>query len=181
MKFLIAAAICAAGLAGGASAATLYSSDFEGTGGGWTSGGFGNWELGAPVATQTGCDVTGSVRQGPDGAHSGTGAWGTGLGACYANSDATSTLSQTFDFTGVTGAAMSWYQAHEVFYSFDTAELRVNGDLVYEITTADAFLDWTEESVDLAAYDGLGSVETRSSSSPPPWSIAPAGLSTTSP
>ena len=80
--------------------------------------------------------------------------WGTVLADDYSNSGAISTLSQTFDLTGVSDASLSWLNFVEVFYSFDTAELKVNGDLLYERTTNVATPDWELQTVDLTPYVG---------------------------
>lgn len=138
-------------LAASTHAATLHSSDFESNDGGWVESGFGDWERGTINFTGSGCD--GATYTGPSGAHSGTQAWGTVLNTCYSNSNSTSSLSQTFDLTGYTAASFSWYQFIEVFYSFDTAQLYANGDLLYDRTST-APTGWDQVSVNLTPYVG---------------------------
>lgn len=156
---IIAVAAMALGtiLASSAPAAvvTLYQSGFEGTDGGWTESGFGDWERGIVPAVDpfpsVGCDT--APRQGPIGAFGGSEAWGTILDGCYTNSGQASVLSQTFDLSSATSASFQWHDWTEVFVSFDMAQVRVNGDVLYDLATT-AVLDWTQRSVDLTPYVG---------------------------
>ncbi|MCB1020038.1 MAG: PEP-CTERM sorting domain-containing protein [Acidobacteria bacterium] len=132
---------------------TLYQSGFEGTDGGWTESGFGEWERGvvSAVFPETGCDN--SPQPGPTGAFAGSEAWGTTLSGCYANSGASSSLSQTFDLSSAIGATFEWHDWTHVFTNFDMGELYANGDLLYSVAPSTA-IDWTQRSVDLTAYAG---------------------------
>jgi bacillopeptidase F len=132
-------------------AATIYSSDFESNNGGWTRSQNPDWEWGAVNFTSAGCDT--SPAAGPSGAYSGTNAWGTILAGCYFNSNATSVLSRTFDLTGYDSAEFSWYEWRSIFLSFDRGELYANNVLLYSVPDNQA-VDWTQRSVDLAAFVG---------------------------
>ena len=132
---------------------TIYSSDFETDDGGWKSEGFGDWEYGAyDIANYTG------GYNPPPVATSGDFLWGTIINGDYTNSGETSNLTQTFDLAGYAAAEMTVQSWAEVFYSFDTAMLTVNGDLVYERTSSAAPTDWEKITVDLTPYVG-GSVD----------------------
>lgn len=131
------------------SAATLYFNNFETNDGGWTSSG--DWEWGVVNYTGGGCD---SPQVGPAGAASGTSAWGTVLGGCYANSGATSSLSRQFDLTGVSDAQLEWEQWIHVFTSFDSAQTFVNGVEVYSRIESTGTTDWEKITVDLTPFVG---------------------------
>ena len=136
------------GWAGGAG--VLYSADFEDGDGGWTAtaswDSVGDWQWGTPSS-------------GPGAAFSGENVWATNLHGNYTDSGGTNYLSQTFDFSGVFGLELSWQQWVEVFYSYDTAETYVNGDLVYSRTSSSPTSGYEEVVVDLSAYDNLADVE----------------------
>lgn len=134
--------------------AQIYSSSFEGTDGGWVEGGGGEWERGVPVFSPGAPDGAG----GPMSAFDGSEVWATNLDGDYANLGASSTLSQTFDLSGVSTASLEWYQWVEVFWSFDTAKVFVNGAMVYERATSAATPDWEFQSVDLTPYAGQSAV-----------------------
>jgi hypothetical protein len=72
---------------------------------------------------------------------------------------AESLLSQTFDFSDRKAPIhLAWENWYEIFVSFDIAEVRVNGDLVFEVATTAATPDYIQEHVDLSAYAGNPSV-----------------------
>ena len=128
---------------------TIYSSDFESDDGGWKSKGFGDWEYGMyDFANYTGAFTP------PPAANSGDFLWATILNGDYTNSGDTSVLSQDFDLTGYVSAEMKFASWAEVFFSFDTAQLLVNGDLLYERDTSAAPTAWEEITVDLTPYAG---------------------------
>lgn len=137
----------------------LAFTDFEGGTDGWIEGGFGDWQLGPPVpGVFAGCDAV--PRPEPTAAFRGANVVGTRLDGCYANSGQESTLSRTFDFSTLQPPIdLDWADWHEVFVPFDMAQVLVNGDLLWEVTSTDASTDWQIESVDLSAYAGLPSVE----------------------
>lgn len=170
-KTIVATAI--AGACGFATAATagsnFYFSDFETDDGGWVnsgSGGFAGdweWEANYDASNYTGAYVP------PANAYSGTGMWGTLMYDDHTNSGAFSILSQTFDFSGVSGANLSFASWSNVFGSFDYNQVVINGDIVASSNEGDApYLltnetgsgggNWVIESIDISAYDGLGSV-----------------------
>lgn len=132
----------------------FYFSDFEADDGGWSSTGFGDWEWGEVVPdVDAGCDTAGAAE--PDGAFSGDNAWATVLDGCYTNSGDTSTLTQTFDFSGLSAPIelSSWQWLH-VFGPFDFAELVVNGDQLFLEEGATASSDYSLQAIDLSAYAG---------------------------
>lgn len=139
----------------GSAQTVLYFSDFESDDGGWTSGGFGDWEYGLyDAGTYIGPDSA------PPAAFSGENLWGTILADNYSDSGENSTLTQTFDLTGFATASLSWANWAEVFFDFDTAELRVNGNVEYERDTSAAPTDWEVETVDLTPYvGGMATIE----------------------
>lgn len=144
-----------------ASASTIYFTDFEADDGGWVASG--EWALGTPSATLSGCDgIAADSDVGPNGAFSGVNAFATGLTTCYENSGTTSTLTQSFDLSDVAEATLSWQQFVSVFVPFDTAEVTVNGALVFErpeLPRSELATDGYElQEVDLTPFAG-GTVE----------------------
>jgi hypothetical protein len=136
----------------------IYFSDLEANNGGWEVGGYGDWEWGTPTPeVYEGCDE--SPRPEPSGAFSGDNVWANNLDGCHDNSGEESTLSRTFDFTEVEAPIeLSWQNWYEIFYSFDLAELYVNGDKLWEVTTSVPTPDWQQETIDLSAYAGQADV-----------------------
>lgn len=135
----------------------FYFNNFEADNGGWEAVGFGDWEHGE---VQTGVfNQCGGDEPEPPGAFSGSNAWATILDGCYTNSGDNSILSQTFDFSGLEAPIqMTVQQWLHVFGSFDTAELRVNGDQVFFDDTSTASDDWAPLTVDLSPYAGESAV-----------------------
>ncbi len=124
-----------------------------------------DWECGTyvPFTSGTNCDST--VRA-PTAAHSGTGMWGTKLNDCYSpsgnNSASCANANTTDDSTlafkvalpgGWTSASMSYWSFDEYFTSFDWAEIRINGAVVWQ-NCATYTNTWTQRTVDLSAYVG---------------------------
>ncbi len=157
-KILTLASTATLALAGSAFADELYSNDFEDNDGGWVA--TATWD---PVGDfewgdyDIGCFV-GPEGTAPPGANSGTKMWGTKLCADYTNAGGESFLSQTFDLTGYVNSTLEFASWVEVFYSFDTAMLKVNGDVLYERTVTDAG-PWEVLEIDLSAYDNMANVE----------------------
>lgn len=134
-----------------AASGQIYSSSFE-TG---TDGfvGTGDWERGIPVGFD-GADFGGPE---PVGGHTGDFAFGTIIGGQH-NPSTTSSLSQTFDFTGYTGVTLSYFEwLDSGGNSFDTAQTIVNGDVLL-LADGGPTGDWREVTLDLSAYDGMSSV-----------------------
>ncbi|MEQ8845292.1 MAG: PEP-CTERM sorting domain-containing protein [Phycisphaerales bacterium] len=149
-------------LAGAASVAaaqsTVYFSDFEADGGGWTASGVnGDWERGIPVGAD-GSALGGSASSEPVGGFSGDFVWGTGIGALHGvGSD--EQLSQNFDFTGLTDISMSFQEWSDSGSSaFDMASVIVNGDQLY-LSDGNSMDAWREVVLDLNAYAGQSSVD----------------------
>jgi hypothetical protein len=149
-------------LAGAASVAaaqsTVYFSDFEADGGGWTASGVnGDWERGIPVGAD-GAALGGFASSEPVGGFSGDFVWGTVIGGLHGvGSD--EQLSQTFDFTGLTDIAMSFQEWSDSGGStFDMASVIVNGDQLY-LSDGDSMDAWREVVLDLNAYAGQSSVD----------------------
>lgn len=145
-------------LAGAASVAaaqsTVYFSDFEADGGGWTASGVnGDWERGIGTGF-----VGGSGSTEPLGGFSGDWVWGTVIGGDHGvGSD--EQLSQNFDFTGLTDISMSFQEWSDSGSStFDMASVIVNGDQLY-LSDGDSMDAWREVVLDLNAYAGQSSVD----------------------
>lgn len=159
MKALLLAAGAALGLSLAAQADIIYFSDFETDGGGWVATATwddrGDWEW---TNTYDGTQYQGGSAA-PLNAYSGTGLWGTVLYDDYTNSGGETFLSQTFDFTGYTGVEMNWMTWNNAFYSWDTTKVYVNGDMVWDYGYYNDAPTWEMASIDLSAYDGMGSVE----------------------
>jgi PKD repeat protein len=146
-----------------------YSSDFESDDGGWVA--TADWDpVGDFEWTNTydssnyvpGSYPTSEVP--PPTAYSGTGLWGTVLYAPHTNpptSGMMTYLSQTFDFTGVTGAEISWMSWENVFGDWDHCNLYVNGDHVWGPSWQGSSPSWAYRYVDLSAYDGMSNVEVK--------------------
>lgn len=150
---------------------TIYFSNFEGNNGGWTASGSGlfagDWQYesnynSALFVPSDASDVP------PAAAFSGTGMWGTAIYANYANSNASSYLSRTFDFSGYSNVSLSFASWSNVFTSFDYSTVYVNGILMASniglgapLTNATLRSEgaWAEESIDLSGFDGLSSVD----------------------
>ncbi|MFI4914901.1 MAG: hypothetical protein ACIAS6_00160 [Phycisphaerales bacterium JB060] len=149
-------------LAGAASMAaaqtTVYSSDFEADGGGWTASGVnGDWERGSPTGV-TGTSLGGSGGAEPTGGFSGDFVWGTVIGGLHGvGSD--EQLSQNFDFSGLTDVTLNFQEWILTGSStFDMASVIVNGDELY-LSDGDSGEAWRAVNLDLSAYDGLSSVD----------------------
>ncbi len=151
-----------AAVAGAASVAaaqtTVYSSDFEADGGGWTPSGVnGDWERGSPTGV-TGTSLGGSGGAEPTGGFSGDFVWGTVIGGLHGvGSD--EQLSQNFDFTGLSDVSLNFQEWILTGSSaFDMASVVVNGDELY-LSDGDSGEAWRAVNLDLSAYDGLASVD----------------------
>lgn len=142
----------------------LYFWDFEGD-----DGGFGHtldWEWGTYAWHGTGCYNASNVP--PPAAYSGTNMWGTVLNTCYSdlgnhadpcanvNPNDDSILSLTIDLTGVVGdVELSWWEWYDLFGYWDWAEVRVEGDVVWQNCEDHvAPTAWEQQTVDLAPYVG---------------------------
>ncbi|OAB63999.1 hypothetical protein AY599_16530 [Leptolyngbya valderiana BDU 20041] len=149
-------------LAGAASVAaaqsTVYFSDFEADGGGWTASGInGDWERGSPTGV-TGTSLGGSGGAEPTGGFSGDFVWGTVIGGLHGRGS-DEQLSQNFDFSGLTDVSLSFQEWILTGSSaFDMASVLVNGDELY-LSNGDSGEAWREVVLDLSAYDGLSSVD----------------------
>jgi len=90
----------------------------------------------------------------PPTAHSGDGMWGTVIYDDYTNAGGTSFLTKTVDFSGVTGAALSFYSWSDINGYFDYGTVMVDGVELLRLDTPNP-TEWTFEEVDLSAYDGM--------------------------
>ena len=130
-------------------AGVIYSCDFESDNGGWVPSAtwdpVGDWQWGVPTT-------------GPGEAFSGQNVWATVLDGDYTDQTGVSYLTQTFDFTGRSGVELNWQQWAYTRYFTDYARVYVNGDLVYSRRSLFATSDYEQITVDLSAYDNLGSV-----------------------
>lgn len=141
-----------------AAQSTIYFSDFEADGGGWTPSGItGDWERGTPTGV-TGTSLGGSGGAEPIGGFSGDFVWGTVIGGLHGRA-ADENLTQTFDFTGLTGVTLSFYEYIDTgSASFDMASVLVNGNQEY-LSSGSSGFEWREVVLDLGAYDGQAGVE----------------------
>ncbi|MCF7793961.1 MAG: lamin tail domain-containing protein [Candidatus Cloacimonetes bacterium] len=141
---------------GGGPGGEVYWSDFESDDGGWIPSAdwdpVGDWEW---TDSYNIANYTGAFNP-PDAAYSGTGMWGTIINGDYTNAGGYSFLSQTFDFSSVTDATMSFWYWGEMWGSWDYCELWVNGDVVFSVDDENPL--WQYQEVDLSAYNGLSSV-----------------------
>ena len=157
--------------------AVIYQSSFEGTDGGWT--GTGDWERGVPsVYDPADPSLPGSSDFGNGGvveASDGDELWATNLDGPHANSGATSSLVQTFDFTGIGGPIELVFDTYlnSGGNSFDMASVDVNGvELVLLSGTvgtydnggtpgdgSDDAIVYEQLMVDLSAFAGQSDVE----------------------
>jgi hypothetical protein len=132
----------------------IYSSDFETDNGGWVPTAswdpVGDWEW---TNTYDVSNYVGSYTP-PDMAASGTGLWGTVIYDDYTNSGGESYLSQTFDFTTVSGAEISFSSWEEINGYFDYGRLLVNG-VEEGRWDSTAGTSWKTHTIDLSAYSGM--------------------------
>ncbi len=157
---------------------TFYFSDFEGTDGGFVSGGVGDWERGTPspyVAANEPASRT-FGNGGINAAFSGDELWATNLDGSHTNPSPTafSSLQQTFDFSGLAGPiTLSFmHYLNSGSNAFDMASVQVNGTslITYDGdegsfddggTPGDASDDtvvFAPATVDLSAFAGQSSV-----------------------
>ncbi len=145
-------------MAGAASMAaaqsTVYFSDFEADGGGWSPSGItGDWERGVGTGF-----VGGFSSTEPTGGFSGDFIWGTVIGGDH-SPGADEDLSQTFDFTGLTDITFSFYEwSDSGGATFDMASVIVNGNQEY-LSNGDSMDSWRQVTLDLNDYAGLSSVD----------------------
>lgn len=153
MKFnILAIATVIIALSQPAVADVIYESSFEGTDGGWV--GTGDWERGVVSIATSFPGSNSPTLVAPGAAADGIEAWATNLDGPYADSGSDSVLSQTFDLTNYSDAFLSWKQWIQVFVPFDTAEVFVNGDLLYERSTTAETIVYEPIALDLTAYTG---------------------------
>ena len=153
MKAVLTASvlIAAAGVANGQ--VIISSSSFEGgDAAGWA--GDGDWELGVPSG------FAGAPFGGPEpvGGNTGDWAWGTVIGGAH-NPSTISSLSQTFDLSGIVDSELSFAEYSESGgNTFDTAEVIVNGVQLY-LSDGNSGLAWRDVVLDLSAFDGQSEVD----------------------
>jgi len=96
---------------------SVFSGDFEGGQGGWTTGGdpgsdpFTNWEFGAPTVV------------GPAAANSGANCFGTNLAAGYANDADLWLRSPAIDLTAAGGATLNFSHYVDIEENFDSGQV----------------------------------------------------------
>ena len=173
---IFAAAAAVVLMAGAASAqTTVYSSSFEGTDGGWT--GTGDWARGVPstydpAAAGASATANGGVYTAADGQE----LWATVLDGPHTNMNpsASSTLSQTFDFSAVSGPITMTFDHYldSGSNAFDMATVQVNGTELVLYSGSEGTYDdggtpgdgsddsitYAEGVVDLTAFAGQSSV-----------------------
>lgn len=128
-----------------------YFSDFETDGGDWTASG--DWEHGVGTGF-----VGGFGSTEPLGGHSGDFVWGTVIGGDHTAS-LVSTLSQSFTFTGISDAVLTFYEwSDSGGTGFDMARVLLNGRLAY-LSDGDSDNAWRQVTIDLGADNTEASVE----------------------
>lgn len=123
-----------------------FAAGFEGTDGGFTVVGNSSWAWGSPTS-------------GPGGAHSGAGAWATGLAGEYGNGEDGALTSPVLDLTAAGGSPvrLSWWQYLVTEYSYDTARVEVSKDggstwsLVLGPDSGEVDGAWAKRTVELDA------------------------------
>ena len=134
-----------------AASGQVYFSSFETGPDGFV--GTGDWERGIPNGFN-GADFGGPE---PVGGHTGDYVFGTVINGQH-NPNTTSSLSQTFDFTGFSQLSLSYYEwLDSGGNSFDKARTIVNGDVLL-LADGGPTNGWREVTLDLSAYDGMSSV-----------------------
>jgi hypothetical protein len=96
---------------------SLYAEDFESSNGGYAVDGVTSWDWGTPT-------------RGPDGAHSGSNAWGTNLSGNYNNNEDGCLISPDIDLSAGAGGAesleLSWWQWLQTESGYDFASVQVS-------------------------------------------------------
>jgi len=147
----------------GSPGGVVYFADFEGN----TGGGVGtlDWEWGTYAWSGAVCGYTPAPPVAP---YSGTGMWGTVLNDCYNNLGNNSNtcsntnpaddsiLTFTMDLTGLSEAWLYWWEWPDINLDFDWAEIRVNGNVVWQNCTGGyvAPTAWIQQEVDISTYAG---------------------------
>ena len=147
----------------GSPGGVVFFTDFEGSDGGGV--GTLDWEWGTFAWSGAVCGYTPAPPVAP---YSGTDMWGTVLNDCYnnlgnnssscSNADPTddSILTFTVDLTGLSEAWLYWWEWPDINLYFDWAEIRVNGNVVWQSCTGDYVVPtaWVQQEVDISAYAG---------------------------
>jgi len=97
----------------------------------------------------------------PNTAHSGTGMWGTIIYSNPNYSSGFSYLTQTFDFSSIENAQLSFWSWENLYGPWNYAQVSINGIRVWGPSWDYAGTTWQERIIDLSAYDGMGGVELR--------------------
>ncbi len=167
LKYFVGAALATTLMAVSARAqVTIYSSSFEGTNGGFVSGGAGDWQRGMPSDYDpTGTNGAGGIPN----AATGSELWATILNGAHNNQNpsASSTLTQNFNFSGFSSITLSFqHYLQSGGNTFDMASIMANGMQValfsgtagsYDAATDTVTFD--SAVVDLSAFAGLSSVD----------------------
>lgn len=134
---------------------TLFHNDFEGSDGGFTESGGGDWEYGVIPETLDSSNC-GSTFSSPGGAFSGTHGWGTVLNSCYDNLGDTSGVGFTADLSapGLTSAWLDFAQWFDVYVNFDYLTITANGAEIWRNDTAEESGTWLTTAVDLTPWLG---------------------------
>ena len=158
-----AALVLAAGTIASAQVTTFYSTSFEGTDAGWA--GTGDWQRGAPSTyVPSGSSGAGGIPTAADGSE----LWATILDGPHNNMNpsGSSVLSQTFDFSGISGPITLSFDQYlqSGSNSFDMATVQANGTQVALFDGTEGTFDGTTvtfapASVDLSAFAGQSSVD----------------------
>ena len=147
----------------GSPGGVVFFSDFESDNGGGV--GTLDWEWGTFAWSGAVCGYTPAPPVAP---YSGTDMWGTVLNDCYnnlGNNSATcnnadptddSILTFTIDLAGLSEAWLYWWEWPDINLNFDWAEIRVNGNVVWQNCTGSyvAPAAWIQQEVDISTYIG---------------------------
>ncbi len=168
LNYLVGAAIAASLMVATAHAqVTIYSSSFEGTNGGFVPGGAGDWQRGMPMSyiPAGGTNGAGGIPN----AATGTELWATILNGPHNNQNpgASSTLMQTFDFSGFTTITLSFqHYLQSGGNTFDMAAVFANGIQVMlfsgtegSYSAATNTVTFALAVVDLSAFAGQSNVQ----------------------
>lgn len=131
----------------------LYTSDFEADDGGWV--GTGEFEWGVIPAPPMPFPCEFNTNGPPPGANSGVSAWGTEIDMfCHSPSTA-SQMTQSFDFSAVTGPISLNFREYSESGSngFDMAAVFMNGNQVY-LSDGDSGGNWRIVGIDLSILAG---------------------------
>lgn len=173
-KLILTAVTSTLAIAASSQAATLYSSSFEGTDGGFVAGGVPDWQRGVPgTYTPSAFPNRTNGKGGINRAATGNELWATVLVGPHNNGGASATLSRTFDFTSAIAPISLGFNHYldSGGNTFDMASVQANGvnqpvngtaATVFSGTvgsyTAAAGVTFAPATIDLSSFAGQSNV-----------------------